>query len=275
MIELDRRYRSSWDARSIAHVVGISPSTVATILREERGPRPKRARPSHERRTRFLRRDVMWSSDFVELPDGRKLCRTMDEMSRFRPGWDPAASESAESAASHAEGVIKRMGRTPLVWKYDHGSAFTSDKFQDVLARYGIVPYPIAPRAPWANGRTERDNRELRNWLIPVESKQLKPEELDRDVDDGMMMLNYVKPRAVLKFNTSAKTYFEAPGIEKLDRERFIAELVALKNQFGESRSSERVHRKAVRVVLQRWGLYEEWSEAESVNRLEAAHVAF
>jgi len=59
VIELDERYRSSWDARSIAHVVGIGHTTVAKILREKRGPRPRRRRLPHDRRTSFLRRDVM------------------------------------------------------------------------------------------------------------------------------------------------------------------------------------------------------------------------
>ncbi|MBI3317297.1 MAG: hypothetical protein HYZ85_04765, partial [Candidatus Omnitrophica bacterium] len=44
VIDLDRRYRSSWDARAIAHTIGgISPQTVAAILKEARGPRPQKS----------------------------------------------------------------------------------------------------------------------------------------------------------------------------------------------------------------------------------------
>lgn len=271
---MDKRYRSSWDVRSIAHVVGVSPTTVAKILREERGPRPARARPSHERRTLFTRRDVMWSSDFMELPGKSKLLKTLDEMSRFKLGWNIVPSETAASVVAHGEDLIARMGRKPLVWKFDHGSAFMSAAFQGFLAKNEIVPYATPPRAPWANGRMERDNKEVHNWLIPVEKQQLSDGELDRDIDEDMLMLNYVKPRAVLGFRTSASVYFTKPGIEEPDRKRFIAELAELKNQFDESRWSERVHRRAVRVLLQRWGLYEEWLEAENVKRLEACCVA-
>lgn len=264
VLELDRRYRSSWDVRSIAHVVGISHTTVAKILRDARGPRPKAPRPSHERRTEFLGRDVMWSSDFTELANGRKLLRTMDERSRFRLAWDIADSETAQAVEIHAEDLIARMGRAPLVWKFDHGSAFMSEAFQAVLARHGIIPYPIPARAPWANGRTERDNREIKNWLLGMPNEA----DLERDIDEGMLMLNYVKPRAVLGYRTSASVYFGANGVEPAQRRRFLESLASAKANSGVW--NERLHRQEVRRLLQGSGLYREWDagrSAESVNR--------
>lgn len=272
MIDIDRRYRSTWDARTIAHVVGIGKTTVAKILREARGPRPTRARVPHVRRTHFTRRDVMYSSEYIDL-GGRKLLKTLDEASGYKLGWDMAGEETAESLVSHARGIIERMGRKPLIWKFDHGAAGKSAVFKRFLAENGIVAYPTAPRAPWTNGRTERDNKEVRNWLIPMEGR-LEGQELERDIDEGMLMLNYVKPRAVLEYRSSASTYFSMPGIEELDRRRFAAELVELKNQFGESRNSERVHRRAVRTLMQKWGLYEEWERSENVKRLGAGYVS-
>ena len=262
VLELDRRYRSSWDVRSIAHMVGISHTTAAKILREHRGARPRPARASHERRTRFLRRDVMWSSDFTELPDKRKLLRTMDERSRFRLGWDIASSETAEAVVRHAEDLIARMGRAPLIWKFDHGSAFMSAAFQELLARHRIVPYAIPPRSPWANGRTERDNREIKNWLIPAAKAGLAGAALENDADEGMWMLNYEKPRAVLGFRTSASVYFHTDGISEEDRTRFRALLPTQYRSEGELR-------KEVRRLLQEAGFYEEWivGSAASVNR--------
>lgn len=280
VIAIDRRYRMSWDARSIAHVVDISPTTVAAILRHERGPRPKPARRSHDRRTRFLARDVMYSSDFMKLPDGRCLIKTLDEASRFKLGWCASESETARVAVRHGEGVIEKMGRAPLLWKYDHGSAFTSGAFQEFLARHKILPYPIPPRSPWVNGRVERDHREIRNWLIAVEELGLAPGQMDREVDEGMFLLNFKKPRAVLGFKTSAEAYFSMPGIDGwggADREDFRMETEDLKCRIGRAHS-ERTHRKAIRQALQSWGLYEEWDEkprkARIVNRSEALNVA-
>ena len=274
MIALDKRYRSSWDTRSIGHVVGLSPSTVAKILREERGPRPKRARPQHVRRTKFVRRDVMWSSDFMELPNKSKLLKTLDEMSRYKLGWELVRSESAQDLVVHAWQIIERMGRKPLVWKFDHGSAFMSQAFQTFLAEQQIVPYPTPPRAPWANGRTERDNKEVRNWLIPVEKQPLDAQAWEREIDEGMWMLNFIKPRSVLGLKSSASVYFEQPASPDPDRVRFLAELGRLKTELEISCNPERTHRKAVRRLLQDWKLYEEWlPEAEIVNRLGAALV--
>ncbi len=277
-VELDRRYRSSWDARSIAHVLGIGHTTVAAILREARGPRPERASKPHDRRTRFLRRDVMWSSDFMKLPDGREMIKTMDEMSLFRLGWDAEKTETAELAVRHADSIRQRMGRWPLIWKYDHGSPFTSHLFQGLLARHKILAYPIPPRSPWVNGRNERDNREVRNWLIAVETAKLSAAEFDRDIDDGMMMLNYVKPRAVLSFRKSAEVYFKAPGIEEIPRDEFIAKVMEYEAQIG-MMGTERTRRKAIRMAMQYWEVYEEWTQLpwwdKDVNRTRAKNVSF
>jgi transposase InsO family protein len=271
VLDVDRRYRSSWDVRAIAHVTGVGKSSVAKILRAMRGPRPKAREKPHNVRTRFLARDVMWSSDYVEQPDGRKLLKTLDEASRFRLGWDAAGTETAGSVVGHARRIIERMGRAPLVWKYDHGSAFTSHAFQALLAEHGIAGYPIPPRAPWANGRTERDHQEILNWLAPI--KDLAGEALDRDIDDGMMMLNFVKPRAVLGFRTSAKTYFEDPGVPEINKIEFRERLRRL---LAGSRD-ERLQRRAIRTILSELGLYEEWlvgNGSGSVNRTQQLNVA-
>jgi len=280
VVEIDRRYRMSWDVRAIAHVVKISPTSVAKILREVRGPRPKKAKRPHNRRTAFLRRDVMWSSDFKSLPGGRKLLKTLDEMSRYKLGWEVLKTESAEALVRHAEDVIGRMGRAPLVWKFDNGGPFKSKKFRDFLARHGIIAYPIPQRAPWVNGRCERDNQEQDNWLLPLAGKDLPDVELDREVDEGMLMLNYVKPRAVLAFRRSAEVYFNTSGVEGLDREWLKLNLEDIVCQLGSTGNpNARIHRRAVRKLLEKWKLYEEWEEiprgTESVNRTDDLNVAF
>ncbi|MBI4677556.1 MAG: DDE-type integrase/transposase/recombinase [Elusimicrobia bacterium] len=187
------------------------------------------------------------------------------------------------------------MGRAPLVWKYDHGSAFTSEMFQGLLEEYEIVPYPIAAHSPWVNGRKERDHQEVHQWLIPLAGREMSREALDREIDDEMLVRNFIKPRACLGFRKSAQVYFDedavldaadevrgwlAQGISDAKCELGVAEpdeLYEIKN------SGERRHRKAVRQALQKLGLYEEWDaaaregppEAESVNRSEASNVSF
>lgn len=274
VVELDREYRSTWDTRSIASVVKISHGSVAKILAEVRGPRPKKKDVPHLSRTRFLMRDVMWSSDFTDIQGGRKLLRTMDEYSRYRPGWD-ICREAAEDAVKHGEGLIACMGRAPLVWKYDHGSPFTSRLFQEFLRRHRIIGYPTQARAPWTNGRTERDNREIKNWLMQVK-EDVSDVELGKEVDEGMLMLNNIKPRAVLGYKTSADVYFHSQGVEQLDRAEVAAQLEEIKRGL-EPLKGERLHRRAVRELLKELGLYEEWEvkrEAESVNRIADSNVS-
>jgi transposase InsO family protein len=272
VVELDARYRSSWDVRAIAHVTGVGKTSVAKILRGVRGARPRAWVKPHNRRTRFLARDVMWSSDFVEQADGRKLLKTLDEASRFRLGWDLANGETADAVVKHARRLIERMGRAPLVWKYDHGSGFTSKAFQALLAEHGIAGYPIPPRAPWANGRTERDHQEINNWMAPVSS--FSGAALEAEIDEGMLMLNFVKPRAVLGYKTSAKAYFEDRGVPEFAR---IAFRKQLKDALAGSRD-ERLRRREIRAILSEFGLYEEWLQddkaAGSVNRTYASNVA-
>jgi transposase InsO family protein len=295
VVELDRRYRSTWDAHAIAFVVKLSPTTVAKILREVRGPRPKRVERAHTRRTRFTYRDVMWSSDFVKIGWGWMLLRTMDEMSGYVLGWDLVRSENAMAVLAHAKAILERMGRAPLIWKYDHGSAFTSVIFQEMLESEQVVPYPIAPRSPWVNGRTERDNQEVHNWLIPLAGRELSREELDREIDDGMLVRNFIKPRACLKFKKSAEVYFSVESALKVEydiRWCLAEQMRDEKSKLGATdptqvykirKSGERLHRRAVRTALQNLGWYEEWdtavperlSEAGTVNRTAASDVSF
>lgn len=296
VVELDRRYRSTWDAHAIAHVVGLSATTVAKILREVRGPRPKRVERAHTRRTQFVYRDVMWSSDFVNIGWGWLLLKTMDEMSGMLLGWDLVRSEDSLGVLEHAESIIARLGRAPLVWKFDHGSAFMSEMFLGmVLEEHEIVPYPIAARSPWVNGRVERDHQEVHNWLIPLAGKELSREQLEREIDEGMLVRNYIKPRACLGFRKSAEVYFSADAALKADAETrgYLAQHISdEKCRLGAAdpsevyeirRSGERLHRRAVRTALQEMQLYEEWdtaspqgpSEAETVNRSATSDVSF
>ena len=171
------------------------------------------------------------------------------------------------------------------MWKYDHGSAFTSDVFQGLLDDRKIVPYPIPPRSPWVNGRKERDNQEVHNWLIPLEGLEVSREQLDREIDEGMLIRNFVKPRSCLGFRKSAEVYFSEDAALNADdkvREWFAQSLCDAKWELGAPnpdevyeirKSGERLHRKAVRLALQKDGLYEEWDVAAKKGPLEAVVV--
>jgi len=228
---------------------------------------------------------VLWSSDFVRIGWGWLLLKTLEEMSGYVLGWDLVKSENAAAVLEHAESILERMGRAPLVWKYDHGSAFTSEAFQGLLEHDQIVPYPIAPHSPWVNGRTERDHQEVHNWLIPFEGRELSREELEREIDEGMWVRNFIKPRACLGFRKSAELYFSeetALTAAKEIRGWLAQELAEQKALLGVpdpaevyeiKKSGERLRRKAVRTALQKLGLYEECDTALPEGPLEAKTV--
>lgn len=223
------------------------------------------------------------------------LLTTIDECSGYILGWDLVRSEQALAVLDHAQSILDRTGRAPLVWKYDHGSAFTSDVFQGLLEYYEIVPYPIAAHSPWVNGRKERDHQEVHNWLIPLAGRGVSREELDREIDEEMLVRNFIKPRACLGFRKSAAVYFdkekELCAVEEVrgwlaDGIRSEKGAMGLPDPdvvYEIRKSEERVHRKAVRLALQKLCLYEEWdtaaqewpSEAESVNRTDDKDVSF
>jgi len=213
----------------------------------------------------------------VQMKQRGLMIKTIDEMSRFRLGWTVCLSQTAEVVERHASELLERMGRAPLVWKFDHGSQFTSELFQDVLEVDDIVPYPTPPRAPWANGRVERDHQEIQNWLIPLDGKNLTTEQLEKDVDDGMFMLNFVKPRMVLDYQKSAEVYFHSDGVELVDRAWLALDIESQQCLLGPG-GDERLHRRAVRNALQSWGLYQEWQEGEyggqTVNTSQLKNVA-
>ena len=165
----------------------------------------------------------------------------------------------------------------------------------DLLMEYKAVPYSIVPCSAWIYVRTLRDLREVQNWLIPLAGRELGREELDRAVDDEMLVRNFIKPRACLGFRKSAEVYFGTDAVLHAAEEvrewlaQGICEVKALlgsadpEEAYEIKKSGERLHRKAVRQTLQKLGLYEEWDtaapkgppEAEVVNRTGAANVSF
>ncbi len=59
---------------------------------------------------------------------------------------------------------------------------------------------PLALPSPRFTGRGEERGLTCDQW--------------DREIDEGMMTLNFIKPRAVLEFKTSTQAYFNMPGLD-------------------------------------------------------------
>jgi hypothetical protein len=120
------------------------------------------------------------------------------------------------------------------------------------------------------NGRTERDNQEIQNWLLPLQGRAVSREELARELNEGMLMLNCIKPRAVLGFQRSAEVYLNCSGVADADREQLALDLYCAKQGMAPDceKVSWAIHRRAVRAVLKKWQLLEEWEEVPEDARI-------
>lgn len=263
VLYLHRQYRGTWGVREIAYYAPISPTTVAKILRERFGPRPRPRRPSHTRRTRFLASNVMWSSDGTK---GGVLLKTLDESSLYKLGWDLVEGEKPESVLAHIKGILASTEARPLIWKFDRGSAFRNKDVRNLLTEHGIVPYYTARRTPWTNGRTENDNGKILKWLAAGPSRYGSGETLRRDIDEGIFMLNFIRPRPVLGYRTSATAHFRGLRATEAGRADLRAYLEARKDRFA-GRGGESRRRKAIRTWLQRSGLYQEWDTLPRLSK--------
>lgn len=72
--------------------------------------------------------------------------------------------------------------------------------------RNGITSHKIRPHCPQDQGVIERGMREVKMWLRANDISN--GGELAACLDEGMLMLNFLKPKIVLNAATPAKVYF-------------------------------------------------------------------
>ena len=107
----------------------------------------------------------MWAIDHVVPPapiDGvdHAVLAIRDLASGMQLGWLPVSDQTEPVATAALESLFLEHG-PPLVLKSDNGSAFKSEAFQAMLARYGVAWLPSPPRKPWYNGSCEAGNDSL------------------------------------------------------------------------------------------------------------------
>jgi transposase InsO family protein len=108
---------------------------------------------------------TVWAIDHVVPPspiDGVDLAAlaVRDLGSGMQLGWLPVSDQSEQAASAALETLFLQYG-PPLVLKSDNGSAFKSEAFQAMLARYGVAWLPSPPYMPWYNGGCEAGNYSL------------------------------------------------------------------------------------------------------------------
>ena len=109
---------------------------------------------------------TVWAIDHVAPPspiDGidDAALAVRDLSSGMQLDWLPVSDQTERVTTAALESLFLEQG-PPLVLKSDSGSAFKSETFQAMLARYGVAWLPSPPRKPQYNGGCEAGNHSLR-----------------------------------------------------------------------------------------------------------------
>lgn len=220
VLEIYCRYRGTWDSKTISICLKgmISPWTVRAIIREvsQNSVRKEKAVSFDEiaspeaRNDRVDRPNEIWAFDWTEikLPDGGKiyLAVLMDEASRFRVGWRFLERVTTENLIGFLEDALARYSVRPSIIRTDNAPQFKSPVWKIFLESQRIKPVFIPPYSPQSQGRIERGMRETKSWLRVFTLKTIQ--DLEKALDEGMFMLNFLKPKEVLGGRTPAQNYF-------------------------------------------------------------------
>lgn len=100
----------------------------------------------------------------------------------------------------------------PLVLRMDRASAHRTPQVSDVLARHRVLVLHGPPRHPGFYGQQERQNRDNRAWLRPLDVPS--PRHLPDQVARMVRALNERWPRRSLCFRTAADVWNARPTLD-------------------------------------------------------------
>lgn len=248
--DLRRSKRRTWGAATIyRNYHGVIPrAVIIDTIREEQLEACRQTRRT-SRRYEFIAPDIAWSGDFMLVHPVGRVLRLMDDRARCVLGRDVRDAWIESLVADFLVATCDRLGRRPLFFKHDLGGEFSGGVFQSMLLSLRIIPLPSPPYYPRANGKTERNNGALRQWLGDV----IKPnrEEVLRELTAEMIDHNEIRPKAILKGFTPRDVY-ESEARVAVDREALWTEWQALRAELVRQRMTTcgRVDRAGEMEVL-------------------------
>ncbi|OGR61317.1 MAG: hypothetical protein A2X34_04535, partial [Elusimicrobia bacterium GWC2_51_8] len=212
-IEIYLRYKGTWCAETISMALKgmLSATTIRKIIVPHRCMMNFTACRT-KRESRMLKTaelpNIVWSVDWTEFKiRGKKffILLFMDEASRFYLGWYIFnAPPTGNDVTDCLRDILERYEARPFIIKSDRAKVFSCAQWLGLLAENGITAHRIRPHCPQDQGVIERGMREIKTWL-----RANKPacEELSACLDEGMFMLNFLKPKMVLNTATPAAVY--------------------------------------------------------------------
>ncbi len=211
-IRIHRRYHGTWSGETISLALRgrISPWSVRKAVRSlEPNVNVGNSRVSTPV-SHSARRFPLWATDWTEFKIARSkffILLLMDEASRFWLGHEILAHcpNSFDVARLLAQ-AFDRYSSRPLAVKSDRAQVFKSSPWLEELRKQKVLPRLSRPHCPTDQAVIERGIREVKQWLRVLAPEN--PEALRSALDEGIFMLNFLKPKVVLNGQTPAAAYF-------------------------------------------------------------------
>jgi transposase InsO family protein len=242
------------------------PATIAPVIEDLKEETEEKARP---RRYEITSPGVMWSEDgtgFKDRGTKKELLVLQDECSRFKANWRLTGGPAKASDVRHyLREAFERYG-PPLVLKHDGDSIFHESEVENLLKSYEVISLTSPPRYPPFNGKKERSIRDIKSYERAIR-RHSRGTTLKERLADAVHDLNEERPRPVLHGRT-AREVFEGDRRELPDRRVFRKEVKEVEENLLRDACSRReraaARRKAVELILLRYGLFKEMADVST-----------
>ena len=225
--------KEEFSARELAwhitdhHDYYISESSVYRILREYglmTAPAHIILSASDEFKDKTSYPNQMWQTDFTYFKiigwGWYYLSTVLDDYSRYIVGWELCTGMRAEDAESTVRKALAHANlpkdKRPKLLS-DNGSSYIAKEFKDFLEEEKIRPIHGRPLHPQTQGKIERYNRSLKNY-IKLEN-YYSTEELERAVEKFVDHYNHHRYHESIDNLTPAQVYYNK-GAEVLQKRK-------------------------------------------------------
>jgi transposase InsO family protein len=197
---------------------GIIPRRVIQeTINEERLKKNRRER-RNMLRYEFIAPQLAWSADFIKVNPAGEVLRVQDERSRCVLGFEMKDPWTDIEVTRFVHQAIQRYG-APMFFKHDLGSVFTSGVFQAMLRAARVMALPNPPYYAPFNGKHERTNGSVRQWLLPLMAQFPTKEEIAAEMREALVDHNEDRRKDALGKRTPKDVYLNDPRLN-LDRQK-------------------------------------------------------
>ena len=248
---LDHVKRRTWGTQAIYEIYGgiIPKEFIRQTIKKERSNLNSIKRKGYNR-YEFVAPDIAWSDDFKFIKGGARILRVQDDFARVSFGYQKRDCWKDDEVSRYVSETFQRYG-LPYFFKHDLGPEFKSGLFQSMLKGVKVIALPSPPYYPQANGKHERVNEVITQWLLPIESDYPSEEEYLNEIRDSLIDNNECRPKEILGHKTPQYVYMNCPRI-LLDRSKIYSEWEYIKTKI--------MHRKG------RYGTITQFSEFEAMR---------